>query len=368
MENNGTPRFLFVGEGETRKTIPMTILFGILVMLVIVLIGCLSLTFQKEYSVNYTEKSNLDYKVYLKPNDYFQKEFLPKNMNYVSTLINYLDADFDYEFESDDKLDLEYNYYVKATVLVNNEKGKNIYTKEEILVDNRQFKNAEKNHFKINQNVRIDYVRYNQLISNFVSRYDIAANSKVVVGLYVDVVGKHSDFDKKLQDKAVINLEIPLTNKQLDIEMNYELSNNKNEVFQYKATLVKNPILFGLSIILAVLDVLTIIGLIVYIIINRDNVTLYKSKLKRILRDYRGYICETNNFKRTEIDEDLRVEYVKSFDDIINIRDSVEKPILFHEERKNERAIFYLIDGNVAYIYVMRAVDMKKEKEKYKVF
>lgn len=368
--DNETPKFLFVGEGETKKTIPVTVISGILVLLVIILIGCLSLTFQKEYSVNYTDKSNLDYNVYLKPNEFYTDEYLPKNKNYVSTLINYIDANFDYEFESSDKLDLEYNYYIKADVLVNNAQGKNIFKQEETLLESKSFQDANDNKFKINENVIIDYVKYNQLATNFVSKYEISADSKVVVSLYVDVVGKHSEFDKKLQDKAVISLEIPLTNKQVDIAMDYKLSNNKNEVFQYKATLIKNPILFGLSIVLAIIDVATIIGLLLYIVNNRDNVTLYKQKLKKILRDYNGYICETNNFKRADIDKDLRLEYVKTFDDIINIRDSIEKPILFHEERRGERAIFYLIDENVAYIYVMRAVDMKKPelKGKYRVF
>lgn len=369
MENE-TPKFLFVGEGETRKTIPITVLSGILVMLVIILIGCLSLTFQKEYSVNYTDKSDLDYNVFLKQNDYYETQSLPKNKNYVSTLIDYINANFKYDFKSSDKLDLEYTYYIKADILVNNQQGKNIFKKEETLVEKKNFQDADDNKFEINEEVRIDYVKYNQLATEFVNKYEISADSKVVVSLYIDVVGKHAEFDKKLKDKAVISLEIPLTNKQVDIAMDYKLSNNKNEIFQYRDTIVKNPILFTISIILAIIDVIIIIALVLYILKNRDNVTLYKQRLKKILRDYNGYICETNNFRRTDIDNDLRLEYVKTFDDIINIRDSIEKPILFHEERKGERAIFYLIDENVAYIYVMRAVDMKKVqlKGKYRVF
>lgn len=369
MENE-TPKFLFVGEGETKKTIPVTVVSGILIMLVIILIGCLSLTFQKEYVVNYTDKSNLDYNVYLKPNEYYPTQSLPKNKNYVSTLIDYIDADFDYTFTSSDKFDLEYTYYIQADVLVNNTQGKNIFKQEEVLLEKKNFQDANGNKFNIKENLKIDYEKYNQLATSFVNKYEISADSKVVVSLYIDVAGKHADFDKKLKDKAVISLEIPLTNKQVDITMDYKLSNNKNEVFQYKSTTIKNPVLFGISIVLAIIDAITIIGLVIYIIKSRDNVTIYKQRLKKILRDYNGYICETNNFRRTEIDNDLRLEYVKTFDDIINIRDSIEKPILFHEERRGERAIFYLIDENVAYIYVMRAVDMKKVqlKGKYRVF
>ena len=62
----------------------------------------------------------------------------------------------------------------------------------------------------------------------------------------------------------------------------------------------------------------------------------------------------------------MRVEYVKTFDDLINIRDSIEKPILFHEERAGERAVFYIFDDKIVYIYVMKAYDMKQKKEKKK--
>lgn len=364
---NGNTKFLFVGEGETEKTIPITVITGILIMLVIILVGCLSLTFQKEYVVHYTDKSNLDYNVYLKQNEFFQTEFLPKDRNYISTLIDYIDTNFDYTFKSTDDFDLEYTYYVKADVLVNNSQGKNIFKQEETLLNKTSFNDVNNNTFSIAENVKIDYAKYNRLASNFIEKFDIQADSKVVVSLYVDVVGKHAEFDKELKDKAVISLEIPLTNKTVDITMNYKLSNNVDEVFQYKSTMITNPYLFGITIILAILDVIGIVGVIIYIISNRDCKTIYAHKLKRILRDYDRYISETSNFKRSEMDKDIRTEYVKTFDDLINIRDSIEKPILFHEERVGERAVFYIFDDKVAYIYVMKVYDMKKtEKEKKK--
>ena len=148
--------------------------------------------------------------------------------------------------------------------------------------------------------------------------------------------------------------------------MDYKLSNNVDEIFQYSSTMITNPYLFGLTIILAILDITGIIAVIVYIISNRDCKTIYAHKLKRILRDYDRYISETSNFKRTDMDKDMRVEYVKTFDDLINIRDSIEKPILFHEERAGERAVFYIFDDKIVYIYVMKAYDMKQKKEKKK--
>ena len=332
-------------------------------MLVIVLIGCLSLTFQKEYVVHYTDNSNLDYNVYLKPNNFYKTSSLPKDRNYISTLIDYVDADFNYTFKSAEDFDLEYTYYLKADVLVNNSKGKNIFKQEETIINKKSFNKVTNNTFSIDENIKIDYAKYNRLASDFISSYDLQADSKVVFSLYVDVLGKHADFEKELKDKAVISLEIPLTNKTVDIAMDYDLSNNVDEVLQYKSTRISNPVLFTMSIIFAILDIAGIVAIIAYVISHRDCKTIYAHRLKRILRDYDRYISETNNFKRTDLSNDHRTEYVKSFDAIINIRDSIEKPILYHEEKPGERAVFYIFDDNVIYIYVMRAFDMKKSEK-----
>ena len=47
--------------------------------------------------VNYVENSSIDYKVYLKKNNYFDTPFLEKNKVYITSLIDYIDIDFSYK-------------------------------------------------------------------------------------------------------------------------------------------------------------------------------------------------------------------------------------------------------------------------------
>ena len=58
----------------------------------------------------------------------------------------------------------------------------------------------------------------------------------------------------------------------------------------------------------------------------------------------------------------LRIEVVKSFNALMDIRDSLNKPILYHEEKLGEEAVFYIISENIGYIYVMNVEDFKKKK------
>lgn len=352
---------------DREKCIPASIIVGTIILLFILLIAFFSLTVKGTYTLHYNEKSDLDYKVYLKKNPHFKEKYLGKDMQYISNLIDYVDADFDYTFVSGENIGLEYSYYITASVLINNSDGKNIFTEKETIVNRQKFSDLSNNTFNVKEDVKIKYDKYNDLAKSVIDEYGLNADSTLVVSLYVDVSGKHAKFEKKISDEAVINLKIPLTSKTVDIEMDYELSNSTDEVLQYQSTAIKNPILFGISLFLALVDIAAIIAIIVWVIKNRDSQTLYNKKLDRILKDYERYICETVITERVEDmmkTRSLRIEIVKSFEGLVDIRDNLGKPILYHEERPGEEAVFYIITDRVGYIYVMRAADLKRKKYK----
>lgn len=350
---------------DREKCIPVSIIIGSIVLLVIILIACFSLSVKGTYTLHYSENSDLDYKVYLKENDFYQEKYLGKDKQYISTLIDYIDTSFNYSFRSGENIGLEYTYYITAKVLVDNPEGKNIYEKEETILDRQKFTELSNNTFSVSENIDIDYGKYNRLAKSFLDEYNLSANANLLVSLYVDVAGKHAEFPKKISDKAVVSLKIPLTSKTVDIEMDYELSNSVDEVLQYRSTAIKNPVMFTISVILAIGDLIVIIGIIIWVIKNRDAQTLYHKKLDRILKDYGRYICETVITERVEDmmkTRSLRIEIIKSFEGLIDVRDNLGKPILYHEERPGEEAIFYIITDRVGYIYVMRAKELKKKK------
>ncbi len=344
---------------DIRKTI-----VGLVVFISSIILIKLSLTTNTKYNIHYSNKSNIDYNVYLKPNNFYETTFLPKDKQYISSLIDYIDINFDYTFKKYENTNLEYSYYINATILIDNLQGKNIYNNEKTIVNKKPFNPVTNDTFSVNENVKIDYAMYNNLTTSFINNYGISANSKVVVSLYVDILGKDAEFVKEINKKPVSSLEIPLTNKNIDITMNSKLSNNSDEVMEYKSTVISLPILLTLAIILAITDIILVIVIIIYTIRKCDVHTLYNLKLKRILKDYDRYITETaatESVPELLNDEKSRVEIVKSFDNLINVRESIEKPILYHEERPGEEAVFYIFDDKVTYIYIMYATDLKKK-------
>ena len=360
---------LLKGE-EKEKMIPFTVIVGLVILFIIFCITCLSLTFKGTYKLHYSETSNLDYRVYIKESEFYPNtKYLPKDKVYISSLIDYIDTDFYYTFKSDDDLALDYGYYVEAELLIDNMDGKNIYTETETLLEEDSIKNAVDNNFKISENLKIDYNRWNQMATSYIDTYGLTAEAKLNVSLYVDVIGSHAEFDKKISDKAAITLTIPLSMRTLEISMDYDLSNNYDETLQYRSTIINIPFLFYTCIVLAILDLIAMIVIIAWIILTRDANTLYKKKLAKILRDYDKYVSETVITQRVEDmmkTKSLRIEVVKSFQGLIDIRDNLGVPILYHEERPGQEAVFYIVTERIGYIYVMRAEDLKKDKKKVK--
>lgn len=350
-------------ETSDRKTIPRVVLVGLVVLVILFILAVFSITFKNTYMLHYSEASTLDYNVFLEDNDFFEEKYLPKDKQYISSLIDYVDADLNYDFFSEEDIGLKYSYYVVASVLVDNSNGKNLYKKDDVLVDKQEVKKETTNLFGIKENVKFEYDKYNDIASKFIEKYNLTtASAKLVVSMYVDVEGQHTDFEKKIQDKSVVSLTIPLTQVTTDIEISYDLTNNKNEVLQYKEAIISNPLLFNTSVILAVLDFIIVIILVIYIVKTRDSKAKYQAKLNRILKTYKDYMCETNITQRAEDMEktrDFKLISLSSFDGIIEIADKIKKPILYHEERVGEKSIFYMYDNNIVYIYTMEIDDFK---------
>ena len=73
---------------------------------------------KKGYLVYYSEKSKVDYKVFLNDNSFFENNYLDDKNRYIASLINYVNASFNYEINMNDMADFDYSYYIDAEVNV----------------------------------------------------------------------------------------------------------------------------------------------------------------------------------------------------------------------------------------------------------
>lgn len=147
---------------------------GIILAIAILLLIILCVKRNSAPSICYKENSDVDYKVFLKENEFYENEYVEKDNQYIASLIDYITADFNYELEIYEKnIKYDYKYRIDAEVNVKEKKtDKSIYNFSEELVSQKSFSHDSNSIAKINEQIDIDYNKYNDLIKKFVFIYE----------------------------------------------------------------------------------------------------------------------------------------------------------------------------------------------------
>lgn len=332
-------------------------------MLLSVFLLISSISIKARSNVLYRQTSNLDYKVYLKPNDFYKEPFLSKNMQYIASIIDNVDVDFNYNFNVNQLIDYKYTYYIKADVAVTDpqDETKIIYSKSDKLTEPNTIDMQNSVGFNIAENVKIDYAKYNDLVKAFKSSYGINANSNLTLSLCLEIVDSKGNMIKSL-DSETMKLIIPLTEQMIDIKMDYKEINNSNNVNIYKDFNISNKITFALSIISFIAMIVFIIKLVIFMNRTAPKKTIYDTTLARILREYDRVIVNS----RKLVDLSDHVIDVDNFNELLDVRDNLEKPIIFSEIHKRQKSVFIVKTAHETYRYILKLVDLEKEQENEK--
>ena len=348
----------FFISGDSRKR-RICILGSIIVLLVIISIYSFALHVKnnKDMVVTYDEESSLDYKVYLKENDFFGDKYLEKDKQYIASLIDYIDATFNYDLTLTNKSsNYDYSYRIEAEVNVSNPENNNsLYKSTELLVDTKKGVGQGKKTTNINEKIKIDYNKYNDLISKFIETYELSnLDSTLSVNMYVDFDGD-CGVNQKENKNSVIKLVIPLTRKTVAIDMSSDVTNTTDNYIKCGKKDSYVYLIFGL--ITCGVAIGLVFELFNYLEDSKSPLEVYNSKLKKIMNNYGSFIQKINNNYDMSKSQILKVE---SFDDMLEIRDTLQAPILMLEN-KDKYGVFFIIPTayNVLYTYALRVEDIK---------
>lgn len=313
-------------------------------------------------TIYFQEKGNLDYKVYLKPNTYYPDPFLPKGQQYVASLIDYVDVNFDYNFNASNAFDYDYNYNVVAdlTIYEKGDKSKLIYKKSDNLVPKTEFSKTNSNSYTISQNVKINYDYYNNIVSSFKKDYSLSLDSELKINLYIFMNGKYEKIEQPISVPQSMSLTMPLTQQTINISMNYKEADNSKIIEEYSIVEPYNIIHFVLSGVSALIAAIIAVFFVRFINKVRVKGTEYDKKLSRILKDYESIIAR---IKRVPDLSDGTLFELESFDEILDISERLEKPILFIEIHKHQKSWFIIINGKEIYKFALKLIDVDKAKK-----
>ncbi len=315
----------------------------------------------KTYTIEYEENSNLDYKVYLKENDFYEDSYLKKDMSYIASLIDSIRADFRYNLSvAEENVHYTYSYSIEALLEVMDTTNKRVlYQNKENLVDTKTFDTSSKG-IQINESLRIDYNYYNDLIKSFVRIYDLEdVSSTLTIHMYVSVLGDCEDSVSNDNRDSVITLTIPLTTKTVAIDIGSDSVSNDTHFIACQQNHLLSPFIFLAFLLFLIIDICVIIKLILYTIQSRTAQNIYDKELKKILNNYKSYIQKIDNDFPMEKYQVLKVN---TFTDMLEIRDTIASPILMVENKK-KNGVYFCITGNnkILYVYGLKVQDIKKK-------
>ena len=330
----------------------------IFLAIIVIVLGILCANQEDSTTVCYEENSTIDYRVYLKDNQFYDNNYVEKDNQYIASLINHIVADFNYELAIFEKnIEYDYKYKVEAEVKVSEKStDKTIYKFKEELVEEKSFSHDSNYSAKINEQVNIDYNKYNNKIKKFVSVYELDnAVSTLTIKMLINIDGEQEKFARDKTDQYVVSLEIPLTTKTMAININSNLIGCEESLF--KCETKKFDWLQIVVVLGIILELLFITKLVMYVINSRTPEDIYRLEVNKIFNNYGSYIQKvTKTFSMEKYD---RI-YLDTFNDMLEIRDTIQEPILVYEEEQEKITHFMIpTKTNILYVYQIKVNNEK---------
>lgn len=327
----------------------------IVVVAVAVLISTLvSYQLNKKYYIEYTEGGSIDYDVYLKENEFYDSPYLEKNQSYVASLIDKIITNFNYEIDMDaEDVNYRYSYTITSRLeIIDDSSQVAIFNQERELVSVKNQSQNSSSRLTVNEIVVLNYDEYNELANRFLDTYDLSATtSNIVVTLNVDVLSDCDAFSGSSVDTYSSELRIPLTTKTVNIKMTSSVPDTEAKMIACTRG-AGSEVFKTTAIVLGIADVLLILLLVAFICLTRTADITYTARVKKILSQYKSYIQKINNLFETH---GYQVILVDTFDEMLEIRDTIQAPILmFENEDKTCTKFMIPTDSKLLYLYEIK--------------
>ena len=281
----------------------------------------------------YNEIGFMHYRVHVTDSSYYGTDYLDEGMQYISGIIDDIELNYKYnvKFEKQDKFAVNTN--LTATIrIVDTQSGKVIYTKSDLLKNNSKVQNE----VDVQEKIMLDYRSYNDLANDFKTKYGISADCK----LSLNYVIQYKDEKTGISQSRLITTEIPLSEQMINISKSEDINNNASYIISTTESNV-NTVLFIIAVAMLVPAALCIVKLIDEVKNRLASESKYDKFIKKTLREYDAYITVS----RTEYNEEGKNKLiVPSFKELLDVRNNLEKPIIYYKIDENNSKFSIISD------------------------
>ena len=307
---------------------------------------------------SYLEDNDIDYKVYLKENDFFDSKYLEKDKTYITSLIDYIDIDFNYNVNFNKEVYGDLKYKIIAVIeasKTNNQIGSYWDKKYDLTEIKTKTINNQKS-INIRETLKIDYQEYNELLTRFIETYKLSSDGYLTIAL--EVTGSPQiNKNISLPIDSQLSLKIPLSKIAVEGTINTINNNNQKEITE---NVRDKDLRFVFYKILFLIDVMILIYILFkyfYHIARNRKLMSYDANIKKILNDYSSIMVRVSSLNT----KNLNKIKVSSFDDLLVVYNDIRTPINYIE--KKNKSEFIIIFEQMAWVYTILEEDYEDYEE-----
>ncbi len=301
--------------------------------------------------VKYQQVDDISYVVNLLPNTVYENDYLNMGGNYIGSLVKDIDLDLKYNLIYARNITGYYVYNLKGTLVASEgedilwEKNYDLLADKVTVLDQNKVKDI-----RVKDKTSIDYQKYVNEINDFNKKYNMEVSGVLLVSFKLKTTLDFTGFKNTYDDTKEVKMVIPVTNEAFKIKIlddnrefdSYNEMTNKEGVNYLFLVFGALCLSVGIAFLMVVIKNLLEIN-------NKEN--KYVKELKKILNEHGDEIVnvyEFNNAKK------YNLIYVDSFKELLDVYDKVDSLISFKELKKNQKAVFLIIENDNAWIYILK--------------
>lgn len=324
-------------------------------LLVTIIFTAIFLSLNKSTFIPYTENGKVEYLVYLKENDVFTSNCLDQDKMYVTSLIDYVWMNFKYELNMAQEAKYSYSYSADAKIVIKDRTTNKLYYEGKLTPDApmllpEQTENLDlpRKDLFIGKALSIDYGRYNTRAKEIMNALNLKnAFCTLQVQMNIHVNGSSEELAEDKNNSYTFALSMPLNQDTVAFERTSEVPSGASKLLTINKGAAR-VVMLVFAIVFASLTFLFAVAYLAFIILTRNTDINYTRKVNKIVSNYKSFIQKIV----TPFDmEGYQLLVMDSFMDLLEIRDTIQSPILMYEN-EDQTCTTFMIPTNTKLLYV----------------
>lgn len=287
----------------------------------------------EEYTaLSYYQEAGLDYRVHLRPNEFFPETVQGPGRAYITELAEHLSTDFAYRFTVEREAQLKGQYSVNAvlTATTGREKKYTVWEQSEELLPPQSF-SSEDMELAIQQDVTVPISDYIELTGRLTEETGFVPEELNLAVTYHVTVEAETD-SGPIREELVSTMVVPLRGRTFTVGLNpgESRTGTLTAIRQVPVQLVEETRL-GFSVT-TVITLLLLAALLFFTAAAREEKPgPAEKKLARILKQHGDRLVAFRKEMYSLATD--RVLEVNSFEDLIKAADELAKPVLYNQPK-----------------------------------